>query len=107
LLGLDAGGLDGFKKTASDVPDFQNLTGVNYVTSGDVPSQVGGSGILIVHNPNYDVKKYDCTNFPGTCKVGYATDPKNQPLALRINANSKFTGIIITDELIRLNGNFE
>jgi hypothetical protein len=53
------------------------------------------------------VTKYDCTNFPSTCRVGYSADPKNQPLSLRINADSKFTGIIITDELIRLNGDFE
>jgi hypothetical protein len=107
LLGVEPEALDQYKKDASEVPDFLNLSGVNYVTSGSVPSQISGSGILIVHNPNFDVKKYDCVHFPTTCEIGYSLDPANQPLPLKINANGKFNGIIITDELIRLNGTFE
>jgi hypothetical protein len=106
VLGVNPGDLDAWKKDVSQVPDFLNLSGVNYVVSGDVPSQISGSGILIVHNPNYDVRKYDCTNFPGTCVAGYSNDPNNQPLTLKINASGNFTGVIITDMLIRLNGNF-
>jgi hypothetical protein len=106
FLGVSAGVLDQYKKSASEVSDFGNLSGITYVTSGSVPSQIGGSGILIVHNPNYDVKKYDCGNFPGTCKIGYSLDPANKPLHLKLNANGTFKGIIITDQLERLNGNF-
>jgi hypothetical protein len=106
VLGVNGGALDQYKKAASDVPDFSNLSGITYVTSGSVPSQIGGSGILIVHNPNYDVKKYDCVNFPASCKIGYSLDPANKPLPLKINANGTFKGIIITDQLVHLNGNF-
>ncbi|MFN2433180.1 MAG: hypothetical protein ABR599_10275 [Gemmatimonadota bacterium] len=106
ILGVKPGALDQYKKDASAVPDFENLSGVNYVTSGSVPSKISGSGILIVHNPNYDAKKYDCVNFPTTCVLGYAADLANQPSTLKINANGEFKGIIITDQLIRLNGNF-
>jgi hypothetical protein len=103
---VSAGTLDAYKKSASQVPDFKNLTGINYITSGSVPSQIAGSGILIVHNPNYDVKTYDCVNFPGTCKTGYALDPANQPMSLKLNGNGTFKGIIITDQLERLDGDF-
>ena len=106
LLGLDPGDLDAYKRDASAIPDFGNLSGINYVSSGSVPSQIGGSGILIVHNPNFDPRKSDCTNFPGTCIAGYGSDPANEPMTLRINGNGSFKGIIIVDELQRLNGNF-
>ncbi len=106
VLGVEPGDLDAYRKDASAVTDFLNLSGINYVTSGSIPSQISGSGILIIHNPRYDVKKYDCTNFPSTCEPGYSNDAANQPLTLRINANGNFNGIIITDELVRLNGNF-
>ncbi|HEY7460688.1 MAG TPA: PilX N-terminal domain-containing pilus assembly protein [Gemmatimonadota bacterium] len=106
VLGVGSGQLDQFKKPASAVPDFQYLSGVNYVTSGTVPSQIGGSGILIVHNPNFDPTKYDCSHFPSTCVPGYSNDSNNQPMTLKINANGNFKGIVITDNLIRLNGNF-
>jgi hypothetical protein len=105
LLGVDANALDQYKKSASAVPDFKNLTGINYITSGSVPSQIGGSGILIIHNPNFDPRKYDCIHFAG-CIPGYSTDSANQPMTLRINGNGSFTGIIITDNLVKLNGNF-
>ncbi len=106
VLGVSAGALDQYKKSASQVSDFGNLSGITYVTSGSVPSQIAGSGILIVHNPNYDVQKYDCVNFPGKCKIGYSLDPANKPLSLTLDANGTFKGIIITDQLERLNGNF-
>ena len=106
LLGVAAGALDGYKKAASEVPDFANLSGINYITSGAVPSQISGSGVLIIHNPNFDVKKYDCAAFPSTCDYSYALRPENQPMELRINSNGNFKGIIITDYLIRLNGDF-
>jgi len=106
VLGLEPGALDAYKKDASAVPDFRNLSGVNYVVSGSIPSQIEGSGILIVHNPNYDARTYDCEHFPTTCRTGDSLDPANEPMELRINANGTFKGIIITDQLIRLNGNF-
>lgn len=105
VLGIEAGSLDRFKKDAASV-DFDNLSGVNYIVSGEIPSQLNGSGILIVHNPRYDVKKYDCANFPTTCSPSYRYGAENQPLKLKINANGQFTGMIIVDELIRINGNF-
>lgn len=106
ILGVPSDALDAYQKAASEVPNFDNLSGINYVVSGDVPSQINGSGILIIHNPNYDVKKYDCGSFPQDCIPGYANDPNNQPLTLRINANGNFKGVIITDKLVKLNGNF-
>jgi Tfp pilus assembly protein PilX len=105
-LGVLPGELDVYKKDASQVPDFTNLSGVNYVVSGSVPSKISGSGILIVHNPNYDARKNDCTAFPGSCVAGYDSDPDNQPMTVQINANGTFKGIIVVDKLIRLNGNF-
>ncbi len=106
VLGTQPGMLDQFKKPASAVPDFANLSGVNYVTSGTVPSDISGSGILIIHNPNFDPRKYDCTNFPYSCIPGYSASSANQPMTLRINADGSFNGIIITDNLVKLNGNF-
>lgn len=106
ILGVQPGTLDGYKKDASAVPDYTKLSGVNYVVSGEVPSQISGSGILIIHNPRYDVRKYDCANFPATCDQGYRLDPANQPLTLKINASGSFNGIIIVDSLVKLSGNF-
>jgi Tfp pilus assembly protein PilX len=106
VLGVEAGSLDQFKKDVSDVPNFTNLSGVNYVVSGTIPSQIGGSGILIIHNPNFDPRKYDCAHFPSSCVPGYSTSSANQPMTLKINANGSFNGIIITDNLVKLNGDF-
>jgi hypothetical protein len=107
VLGVEPGALGAYQKSASDVPDFSNLSGINYITSGTVPSDsIAGSGILIVHNPNYDARKYDCVSFPTSCQIGYSLDPANKPAELKINGNGKFNGIIITDNLVRLNGNF-
>jgi hypothetical protein len=106
VLGAMPGELDVYKKSASQVADFTNLSGVNYITSGSVPSKISGSGILIIHNPSYDARKNDCTTFPGSCVAGYDSNPANQPMTVQINANGTFKGIIIVDKLIRLNGNF-
>ena len=107
VLGVPSDFFDDLKKTADEVSDYRNLQGVNYIVSGDVSSQISGSGILIVHNPRYDPRRYDCLHFPTQCVPGYVLDPANQPMTLRINAAGSFNGIIITDNLIRLNGNFE
>ena len=61
--------------------------------------------LLIIHNPNFDPRKYDCGHFSG-CVLGYSSDAANQPMTLRINGNGSFTGIIITDNLVKLNGSF-
>ena len=106
LAGFSADELQAAQKAASDVPDWMNLEGVNYVTSGNVPNHISGKGILIVHNPNYDVKKYDCLTFPLSCDPTYRLNPANQPMTLQINANGSFKGVIIADTLIRLGGTF-
>lgn len=85
-LGLDSNSLDSYKDTISKTnSSFNNngFNGIRYLTgiSGTLSLNLGtSSGIIIVHNENGDAK-------------------------VSINANDRFKGIIIIDQMSMLNGN--
>jgi hypothetical protein len=91
------------------------LSGLIYIT-GDYPGpKDGGSGILIVHNPNYDPCKYEASKVyteSGGATVlpcydsGYDyTKPENQPARLgNYTSNATFKGLIIADVIYRIAG---
>lgn len=84
-LGLDSNSLNNIKKDTVNGKKFNNdgFNGIRYLTgiSGTLNLDLGtSSGIIIVHNKNGDAK-------------------------VSINANDKFKGIVIVDQMDMLNGN--
>jgi Tfp pilus assembly protein PilX len=91
------------------------LSGLIYIT-GDYPGPMdGGSGILVIHNPNYDPCKYEASKVyadSGGATVlpcydaGYDyTKPENQPARLgNYNSNATFKGLIIADLVYKIAG---
>jgi Tfp pilus assembly protein PilX len=91
------------------------LSGLTYVT-GDYPGpKDGGSGILIIHNPNYDPCKYEAskvfaasggaTVLPCYDSAYDYTKPENQPARLgNYNSNATFKGLIIADVINKIAG---
>jgi hypothetical protein len=91
------------------------LSGLTYIT-GDYPGpNDGGTGILVVHNPNYDPVKYEAskvfaesagaTVLPGYDATYDYTAPANQPARLgNYNSNATFKGLIIADVVYKVTG---
>ena len=84
-----------------------------------------GHGILVVHNLDFNPDVYDASCPPSECPgtTTYDTGALNYnaqadkssplyqasfgPAELRLNGNSSFTGVIIADKVLRVNGTFD
>ena len=98
-----------------DIGRVAPLSGITYIT-GDYPGPwEGGTGILIVHNPNYDPCQYEAskvfaesggaTVLPCYNAVYDYTKPENQPARLgNYASNATFKGLIIADIVYRITG---
>jgi Tfp pilus assembly protein PilX len=98
-----------------DIGRVAPLSGITYIT-GDYPGPwEGGTGILVVHNPNYDPTKYEAakvfaesggaTVLPGYDASYDYTDSANQPARLgNYASNATFKGLIIADIVYRITG---
>ncbi len=91
------------------------LSGLTYITGNYPGPKDGGSGILVVHNPNYDPCKYEAskvyaessgaTVLPCYDAAYDYTKPENQPAQLgNYNSNATFKGLIIADMIYRIAG---
>lgn len=81
-------------------PTYMYMTADLHVTGGS------GYGILVVHNPNFAPDTWE-TNCPtGVTGAGYCT-AANGPATFFMNGNVKYTGVIIADQIMRVNGTAE
>jgi len=98
-----------------NIGDSAPLSGLTYIT-GDYPGPwQGGTGILIVHNPNYNPAKYEAskvyaesggaTVLPDYDSTYDYTAAENQPARLgNYASNATFKGLIIADIIYRIAG---
>jgi hypothetical protein len=91
------------------------LSGITYITNDYPGPKENGSGILIIHNPNFDPCKYDAskvftesggaTVLPCYDASYDHTDPNNQPAKLGdYTSNATFKGLIIADVVDKIAG---
>jgi type II secretory pathway pseudopilin PulG len=60
-------------------------------------------GVLVIHNEGFDPDWWEanCTSTPLT---GACADPTKQPAVFDMNGNVQWTGVIIADQVVRVNG---
>jgi hypothetical protein len=98
-------------KTASQIdmtecyPELQYVwfkgTGGARFNSASPCSNYGG--IIVIHNEGFDPDWWEanCTSTPLT---GACADPTNQPAVFDMNGNVQWTGIVIADQVVKVNG---
>jgi type II secretory pathway pseudopilin PulG len=69
-----------------------------HVTGGN------GYGILVVHNPNFDPVQWAAQCPGGATGAGYCV-AGNGPATFFMNGNCTYTGVVIADQILRVNGN--
>lgn len=62
-----------------------------------------GFGMLVVHNPLYDPAQWETLCPGGVTGAGYCT-AANGPATLSMNGTVNFTGVIVADQILRVNG---
>jgi hypothetical protein len=116
-LGLPAGTLDRFQQTANQFytnrPD--SLSGITYVVDAFgsqatefADGNVDGEGIVIVHNPLFDPRDWDPDDpqYATAEAAAHRADPDTYGPAKLGNINyGTFRGIIIADEVNKIDGN--
>lgn len=116
-LGLPAGALDAYKQSGTqweaNQPD--TLSGIVYVTddfgsTGYGSGNVQGTGILIVHNPEFNPRYWDPADpLYSSAEAGtHRGDPGTYGPANIGNINGgTFKGIVIADKINKINGNVQ
>lgn len=117
VLGLPSGALDSYKQSGAQYDDNQpdTLSGIIYVTddfgsTGYGSGNIQGTGILIVHNPNYDPRDWDPSDpqYNTSAAQAHRSDPSTYGPANIGNINGgTFKGIIIADKINKINGNLK
>lgn len=76
---------------------FNNSSGCNSYT-----------GILVVHNEGFDPDAWasNCAT-AASMSSAYCSNPANQPAVFDMNGNVKWTGVVIADQVMLVNGNPE
>jgi type II secretory pathway pseudopilin PulG len=123
LMGIDESDFNGIFTATTTAVDFTGTeANPTYVwQQGDMHITGGsGFGILVVHNVNFHPDVYEVSDpTSGTYDTGhglYATeadsshvdyDPSYAPATLFMNGIADFTGVIIADNILRVNGTAE
>ena len=121
MMGIDKATFDSlFAKTSTATAVSGSQASPAYVwQTGDLHVNGGtGFGILVVHNENFDPDVYEVSK-PGTATYNTADakydaradssmpayDTTYSPATFFMNGNVTFTGVIIADQMLRVNGN--
>ncbi|HWR97242.1 MAG TPA: hypothetical protein VN317_02390, partial [Candidatus Methanoperedens sp.] len=89
--------------------DFtENATDIQY-NSASPCSNYGG--IIVVHNENFDPDEWEARCFAGSADAYCTADADadgnrdNAPAIFNMNGNVQWTGIVIADQVVKVNGN--
>lgn len=82
---------------------FSNEGGVRFNNSSGCNAY---SGIIVVHNERFDPDRWaaDCPD-AASMSSAYCSDPANQPATFEMNGNVTWTGVVIADQVMLVNGN--